>query len=189
MNVAGELREDGSFTATGTGTVAGFPGIKVEFTGSLTADGLTGEYTMGVGGGLPTDQSITYRIEGQKIDPPAVETLDAFIQAFVPALQFNDAAFLLDRLHPAVLELYGAETCQSTLAQRKIDPTYDIEVLSSSGPGPWAWEVDGRTTPIAEVYTIDAIQTREGEKKARPMHLGQVDGRFRWFTDCGDPLP
>lgn len=66
VEVNGTLADDGSFTATGTGTVAGFPNIAVTFEGTLTSDGLAGDYTMGAEGGLPTGQPITYRVEGQR---------------------------------------------------------------------------------------------------------------------------
>jgi hypothetical protein len=66
VEVTGTLADDGSFTATGTGTVADFPDIAVTFEGTLTSDGLAGDYTMGAEGGLPTGQPITYRVEGQR---------------------------------------------------------------------------------------------------------------------------
>ena len=65
--VTGELAADGSFTATGTGTVAGFANIGVSFQGTLTEAGrLAGDYTMGTGGGLPGGQPITYGVEGDR---------------------------------------------------------------------------------------------------------------------------
>ena len=54
----------GAFTATGRGTVAGFPNVGVR--GQGTANSTTGEieftYTMGTGGELPGGQPITYSI-------------------------------------------------------------------------------------------------------------------------------
>ncbi len=67
--MTGELKEDGSFKASGTGVVAGRPNIRVEFDGKLSSTGLTGNYTMGVGGGLPNGQSITYTVQGQREGP------------------------------------------------------------------------------------------------------------------------
>ena len=66
VEVTGALQSDGSFSATGRGTVAGFPNIVVTFEGTLTSAGLSGEYTMGAEGGLPTRQPITYHIQGQR---------------------------------------------------------------------------------------------------------------------------
>ena len=61
--VSGNLAGDGTFVATGTGTVAGFTGIAVSFTGNLTDGRITGEYTMGGNGGLPTGTPITYQVQ------------------------------------------------------------------------------------------------------------------------------
>ncbi len=67
VEVTGTVADGGgSFTATGRGTVAGFPYIAVTFEGTLTSDGLAGDYTMGAEGGLPTGQAIIYRVEGER---------------------------------------------------------------------------------------------------------------------------
>ena len=63
VRVSGTLAGGGAFVATGTGTVAGFSGTSVSFAGQLTDDGITGEYTMGVNGNLPTGQPITYSVQ------------------------------------------------------------------------------------------------------------------------------
>lgn len=64
VGVTGEWADDGSFTGTGKGTVAGFPKVKVEFRGTVTDEGISGEYEMGVNGKLPGGKSITYLFEG-----------------------------------------------------------------------------------------------------------------------------
>ena len=65
--VSGELKPDGSFVATGKGTVAGFPNVSVRFTGTWTEyDGFSGEYAMGVGGELPGGQPITYKVDAKR---------------------------------------------------------------------------------------------------------------------------
>jgi hypothetical protein len=63
--VSGTLGADGSFTATGRGTVAGRSDVAVSFTGTLTASGLAGVYEMGLEGRLPGG-SIKYTVDGQK---------------------------------------------------------------------------------------------------------------------------
>ena len=48
VDVAGDIGTDGVFSATGTGTVAGFTNVAVELAGSIDSDGLmTALYTMG----------------------------------------------------------------------------------------------------------------------------------------------
>jgi len=65
--VSGEVKPDGSFEATGKGTVAGYPNVSVIFKGTWTEyAGFSGEYTMGAGGELPGRQSITYQVEAKR---------------------------------------------------------------------------------------------------------------------------
>jgi hypothetical protein len=196
VDVRGEWSDDGSFEADGQGTVAGFPNVTVAFTGTLTEDGLLGFYTMGAGGELPTGQPIIYRIDGTWLerDQPATagagtETIEAFLALFIPARRGNDQAFLLARLHPAVLALYGMPQCQRSLAERVPDPTENIEPLESGTLGSWAYAVDGRSIDVAEVLTVAASSTRDGETTMRELHFGIVEGKLYWFTDCGDPPP
>jgi hypothetical protein len=77
VTVTGPLQGDGTFVATGTGTVAGFPNVPVAFTGALNADGtISGTLQMGsdtAPTGLPNG-SITYTIEGM---PTSLGTVPA----------------------------------------------------------------------------------------------------------------
>lgn len=60
VEVTGPINADGTFVAHGTGTVAGFPNIAVRFTGRYLVGRLSGEYAVGVNGGLPGGQAINY---------------------------------------------------------------------------------------------------------------------------------
>lgn len=66
VEVTGPLAADGSFVAEGRGTVAGRGDVRVRFTGKLTPMGVTGDYTMGVGGELPGAQPITYVVGARR---------------------------------------------------------------------------------------------------------------------------
>jgi hypothetical protein len=56
--------------ATGTGVIAGFPGIRCDYENvMLSAGQLTGSYTCGVGGGLPGNQPIRYLFTGTRQGP------------------------------------------------------------------------------------------------------------------------
>lgn len=71
VNSVGTIGPDGTFTANGTGIVAGIPGVQVRLNGRLTGCGttagiLTGSYVMGAGGELPGGDSITYAVNGSK---------------------------------------------------------------------------------------------------------------------------
>jgi hypothetical protein len=190
VNVTGVLNPDGSFKATGSGTVAGYHNVKVEFDGTITAkDGLVGDYLIGGGGGQPTKPSITYHLQGQRVQAPAVSTASTGMQAFLAqltsALRTNDAAFLFGHLHPAAITMYGAQTCQTHFQQRSPDPTYNIEVISMSGPASWVYAPPGQPqVTVADVYTVNAKVTQQGQTTTADLHIGQVGGQLYWFSAC-----
>ena len=58
---------NGSFNATGRGTVAGFSNVNVTFTGTITTSGaISGDYIMGSSGELPGGRSTTFRVTGSR---------------------------------------------------------------------------------------------------------------------------
>lgn len=66
VNVSGTLTGN-SFTAQGTGTVAGYPNVSVKMIGSFDEmGGSSGTYEMGANGELPGGQSIIYSFSGSK---------------------------------------------------------------------------------------------------------------------------
>jgi len=68
VDLSGPLAATGSqFSATGSGTVAGYPNTSVEFDGTATPDqGLHGMLVVGATGTLPTGQSVTFQVDMQK---------------------------------------------------------------------------------------------------------------------------
>jgi uncharacterized protein (TIGR03437 family) len=66
VEVSGPLAVDGTFVAEGRGTVAGRPNVRVRFIGKLTPMGVTGDYSMGVGGELPGAAPVTYIITARR---------------------------------------------------------------------------------------------------------------------------
>jgi hypothetical protein len=195
VTVTGELEEDGSFIASGSGTVAGFSGIAVTFEGNLSHQALSGEYVMGTEGGLPGGQSITYIVTGSPVsteasptpEPPGAETPQEFYERYTEAMHSQEVGFLYDRLHPVVIERYGAEACQSYL-QTILDPGFDIGVEGVGDLGPWIYEMDDRSTQIEDVFPVDVVLTSRGETKSFEVHLALMGGKLYWFTDCGEPL-
>jgi len=139
VKVSGELAEDGTFSVIGSGTVAGFPDVSVQFDGRLTADTLIGEYTMGVAGGLPGGESITYNIEGL-LQPRPLPNGEgpgfvAFYSRFNEAQAIGNATLLIDALHPAVTDRYGVHACGGYLTDI-VSPDVVIEFIDAAGPEP-----------------------------------------------------
>ena len=206
VTVSGERDEtDGSFTAGGSGVVAGYPDIAVTFEGTLTTEGLSGEYTMGADGGLPGGQSVTYAIAGQKAPagggetsgqdsgpPPAAageeKAIQAFINVFNGAFAEGDVDPLFRLLHPAVYERYGQEACRTYLEGNMGTPV-ELAYQSAVYLGAWDWELDGKSRTMQDIYRVLVNVTAGGESGQQQIHLSiPGDDSVRWFTDCGDPL-
>ena len=185
VTVIGEINDDGTFMATGRGTVAGFPDIAVVFGGTISMDRIAGEYTMGAEGGLPGGESITYLVIGEAENSAGVLASD-FFDLFNAAQGAVDSARMLEMLHPAVLELYGAEACSDYLASI-VNPAVTIEVLSAVEIGVWDWTRDGQTLPIADTTSVQVnIHNRDAVSQSE-LHLAvRPDGTLGWFTDCGE---
>lgn len=205
VTVTGIFDEQGNISAEGRGTVAGFPNILVTLEGSYTEGGFSGEYTMGAGGGLPQGQSITYHIEGQAVvseaEPTPTTVIDAtstpmvempdfqgFYNVFNRAFEEQDTSTLINLLHPAVIDLYGAEACQAYLGT-VVETLIEVQFAAQRDFGTWNWVIDGLSIPVEGVYTLDVNVIAQGQVTPRESHLGlREDGTLRWFTDCGDPL-
>ena len=191
VDVHGVQLPNGNIQADGSGTVAGFPGIQAHFEGTLVDSSLEGVYSLGADGGLPGGQAITFTVHGAPIQAPPPEIVDetpqAFFDLYSQAMQMGNAGFLLDRLHPVVIDMYGEPACQ-TRVEGLLEPTLQAQVNSVEGPMPWLFERDGQVHEIRQTYNVDLTITVGGEPSDRQVHLEQIDGLQTWFTDCGDPL-
>src|SRR5262245_53230179 len=164
--------------------VAGVALIAVGTIGALASDDPQGPEgaTAGVGSTgstAPTASSATGATEPTG-STAQIETPEAFLSSFAEAIRQGDARFLFDRLHPVVVDLYGAQACRAAV-RAFVDPTTDLVFVSTSEPGPYLFEADGTSTEVQDVLTVEV------EGQGQPIHLGIVGSELRWFTDCGDP--
>jgi hypothetical protein len=116
------------------------------------------------------------------------ETPEEFFALFSAAIRSRDAAFLVDRLHPFVLERYGDATCRAYLAQLDV-PRFEARVLSTGAVQPWDWVTDGITRTVTDAIPVRVTRTENGSTYSESdTHVVRTDGRVRWFTDCGAPV-
>lgn len=113
---------------------------------------------------------------------PGVETAEAFVVALGNALTSGDIAFVRSRLHPAVIERYGAAACDSYLASRSAPVSFTPKEVRA--PATYAWTTDGQTTDIPQTNQVVVTQAAGGGSTERVVHVTRVDGTWRWFTDC-----
>lgn len=115
------------------------------------------------------------------------ERIREFYVAFEEAFQEGDAAFLFDRLHPAVIELYGANQCLDFTSDL---PPRTFEIVEIHEPEPWDFgsEREGRELVVEDAIQVDVVQQVEGREIELASHLTVGPDGVRWFTDCGDPV-
>ena len=118
---------------------------------------------------------------------PAPETLVDFVAALERAIANGDGAFLRARMHPAVVERYGAAACDAFAAGSHTPVNFTVQ--SATPPGVYAWATDGLSRDIPGTNSVNVTGVVDGQSQSATIHVAFVDGLWRWFTDCGDPLP
>jgi hypothetical protein len=111
------------------------------------------------------------------------ETVAQFLQLFATALQTGDTSFLIGRLNPHVIEVYGAANCAATIAAMT-DPTASFTINATSGPAPFSWSESGTPVPVDDVYTVSVTRVAEGQSSVQDIHLALVQGQLTWFRKC-----
>jgi hypothetical protein len=117
-------------------------------------------------------------------DPSAIP---AFLDEFAAAIERGRDRYLLDHLHPAVIERFGTPACRAHIAANVSGRSSRWEFIGSSGPAPWPYASDDLETIIPDAWTV-SIREPDADPEERDLHFAYVDGTWRWFTDCGDPV-
>lgn len=126
---------------------------------------------------------------GFELAAPTVgaEGATGFLVRLGEALAVGDTRFLLDRLHSAVIDRYGASACL-IYVDAVVDPSNALDPGEAGELEQWDYETDGLSTSIAEAYPVPASATLNGQAiEDAEFHVAMEDGTFRWFTDCGVP--
>lgn len=116
--------------------------------------------------------------------PP--ETAEAFLALLVEGLR-GDTDFLISRLNPATIAIYGEEQCRTALSAL-LDPEAELEIREVGEAGPWDYVIDNITTPIPDATPIEVQRLAQGQTLIQELHWQLIDSQWTWFTDCGDPL-
>jgi hypothetical protein len=144
-----------------------------------------------------TPGATTTPIAGPTATAAATSTADAtaapadieeFIEELGAAIAGGRGRFMLQNLHPAVIERYGEQACQNYTAVSSI-PGLQLDYINSEGPEPWDWVLDDVTTNIPDAWTV-TVRWRQppDTDEARDVHIAPAEAAWRWFTDCGEPL-
>jgi len=157
---------------------------------TLTVENVEGE-NMVYAPSMNQVSSITVPVGAAEVPLPEgrEETIQAFVAKLSEAFRTSNWGFAIERVHPAVIELYGAPLCAVYLRDQG-DPSFNINITSVSGPEAWDWERDERVTSLENVFEVTASITAHDQTTSSTLHFVQAeDDTFRWLTDCGVPTP
>lgn len=108
---------------------------------------------------------------------PAIES---FIDLFTDAITRENTNFLLARLHPAVLDLFGPEACRAFITEEILQLEQYRLIGEVMGPIPQV-VADVRV----DMYRAPAAFVFQGQEFTSEAGFALVDGEVRWFTQCG----
>lgn len=139
-------------------------------------------------GSVPSEEPSESSEPSADPTPELAETPQEFFDLFVDAVQTQDDAFLLARLHPAVFEIYGRQQCRAAVASLEPMPGFDVTVRRVEGPEPYDYAPDDQSVTIDDAFTLALTFSSSAGTSRQEGHLALVGAEMRWFTDCGDPL-
>jgi hypothetical protein len=114
--------------------------------------------------------------------PP--ETLAEFVDLFAAALEADDVQFIFGRLHPAVVDGYGADICLKFI-EREIIALDNYRLTADPAPPADAdFELPSGMVTIEAVVLASVAFTFGGEDFELPATFALVDGEYRWMTQC-----
>ena len=119
----------------------------------------------------------------------AKEAVQKFLDRLDKAVRDGDIDFRVSHLHPAVIARYGEPQCRNFLASPEAqDPSRRDKVLRVDKPEPFDFTTDDGAIPIRNARLVVVQETFQKKKSERELHVALVDGRHRYYIDCGTPL-
>jgi hypothetical protein len=114
----------------------------------------------------------------------------AAIPEYAGAIAAAQGAYVVDHLDQSAIEHWGEAQCQAFFGALAPDPTFNIEVITISGPAPWTWQIYGETIgTIPDAYTADIRLSQAGQTVQTQAHFAWDDeaGKLRVFSPCVPP--
>lgn len=114
----------------------------------------------------------------------APETVEEFVELFAAALAAGDLEFVMDRLHPDVVDGYTSEVCEAWVSS-EIMALSDYGLTGDpTGPVDKTVNLAGQTATIADVYSAPVSFTFQGESFDSTADFALVNGVMRWLGSC-----
>ena len=118
-----------------------------------------------------------------------METPEEFLVVLNTAFATQDGATLAARLSQLTIDIYGAEGCDAYFTGIFANPQPQLTMREVLGVGNWDYVIDGITTAVPDATSVEVSREVDGQTVIQELHWQLVDGRYTWFTDCGEPLP
>lgn len=141
----------------------------------------------GGAGGTPGSQPTTTTAPEPVVTVALPDPVAAFLADFQAAIQTANVAWLLEYLHPTVIDLYGLEQCADDLLG-VVPRVVEILPTAVSGKRPWVMDFDDTPVQVPDTYEVAVVYNEGATRTEAVIHLGERFGRLHWFSDCGDPL-
>lgn len=114
----------------------------------------------------------------------AVGTVEAFVADFARALADGDVEFVLSRLHPVAIDLYGEDLCRAWTA-REIMALVGYQLTGPvEGPDDVTVSAGGETRAVSDVYVAPIRFTFQGESFDSQGQYALLDGLVHWLGVC-----
>lgn len=107
----------------------------------------------------------------------------AFVISFRVAIDAGDVAFLLERLHPVVLDAFGSDACRAFIEQEMLELREYRQTGGAIGPIIRAFATaTGSTT--AQTYEVPVAFDYQGQHYEDRALLGFANETMHWFAEC-----
>jgi hypothetical protein len=113
--------------------------------------------------------------------PP--EMVEDFVIAFRVAVDAEDVAFLMERLHPIVLEVFGEKLCRAFIEREILQLENYVQAGPVEGPTTRSFETPSGSGE-AVTFSVPVEFVFQGQHFEDTARYGPVDGEMHWFTEC-----
>ncbi len=117
------------------------------------------------------------------VEDPA-GAIDGFVTSFVRALDEDDTGFLIDSLHPKVVEAYGQDLCSAWI-EREIVTLEDYQLTGDPvGPTTRRSDTPSGTVEISHTYEAPVSFTFGGRQFDSRAGFALAGGSVYWLGEC-----
>ena len=133
----------------------------------------------------PTSTTTTTTVPATTTATTPPETLEEFVVAYRAALDNDDVAFLVSRLHPRLIEIQGEEFCRAWV-EREIIALDNYQIIGEiSGPADQMFPApDGSQFAIADTFSTTVTFTIQDQNFESEAGFALVENVMYWLGTC-----